>query len=522
MPTVASRRQFLLSTVTIAFGMNFWGLATAADSSPPLVIADRACLFLDERFVADQQGLSRTWHQGEPVSEVMLEATEPWEDWPHLFGSVLFDPQEKLYKMWYQVLNPRVKLDATEGSGRYFVCYAESTDGKRWGKPKLGLVSFLGNTDNNIFRPEEAELPNVFLDPQERDPKKRFKMLIWLRPGGHLLFASGDGRQWTKLGDGVPPYGLTPIEERPVRSDTNLVIWDSLGQRYLSAYRTYPKHEFGFSKNGHRRGVGFTVSDRLTEGWGTIKTSIRTGDVDDARVASMSPSQEKFKNWSEPYIMPPFVYGNHYLGLVSMLDYINGSDFAAGGGALELAFSHDGLNWNRPTPATSAIKRKPDDEMFPCYAAVQPPLVIDNRLWHFYSEANCAHPAKPVAKSRIRAATWRVDGFASLATSGDQPGSLTTTPIVCPGGKLLLNAVISKGGSIRVEAIDKAGRTIPGYSADETQPLSGDSLEFIVRWKDQPGFQQLRDQPIQLRLTFLNARLYALRFSDFRSHAITP
>lgn len=516
MTRVAARFVLMPFVLIMAWVMRPWGLATPANAAPPLVVADRACLFLDDRFISDQQGLTRTWHAGEPVSDVMIDATEPWEDWPHLFGSVLFDPQEKLYKMWYQVLNPRVKLDAEEGSGRYFVCYAESTDGKRWIKPKLGLVSFLGNTDNNIFRPEEAELPNVILDPQERDLNKRFKMLIWLRPGGHLLFASGDGRQWTKLGAGVPPYGLTPVEERPVRADTNVVIWDPLGERYLSAYRTYPKHAFGFFKDGNRRGVGFTVSNQLQDGWRPIKTSIRAEDADDARVARMSASQAKFKNWSEPYIMVPFAYGNHYLGLVSMLDYIDGSDFATGGGALELAFSHDGLHWKRPNPGTPAIRRKTSDELFPCYAAVQQPLVIDQRLWHFYSEANGAHPAKPVAKSRIRAATWRVDGFASLATSGDPPGSLTTPPIVCPGGQFLLNADISSGGSIRVEALDMTGQAIPGYSADETQSLSGDGPALIVRWKQQADFQPLRDQSIQLKLTLRNAQLYSFRFSDSR------
>jgi len=485
-----------------------------AAESMPLAVAHRACLFLDDRFVAAQEGLTRTWHSGEPVPQVILEATEPWEAWPHLFGSVLFDPQDRRYKMWYQVINPRASIDADEGSGRYFVCYAESTDGKHWVKPHLGMVEFLGNTDNNIFRAEEAELPNVFLDPQERDPEKRFKMLIWLRPGGHLLFASGDGKRWDKLGPGVPPYELTPVDERPVRADTNLVIWDSLASRYLSAYRTYPKHEFGFFKDGNRRGVGFTTSPRLSDGWGPIKTSIRAEDADDARVARMSPSQQRFKNWSEPYIMTPQVYGNHYLGLVSMLDYINGSDFAVGGGALELAFSHDGLNWRRPQPGQPAIRRQINDELFPCYAAVQPPLVIDGRLWSFYSEGNCAHPAKPVAKSRIRAATWRVDGFASLATTDDRTASLATPVLMCPGGRLTLNADIEPDGFIEVELADAAGQPLPGRSFADSTRIRGDGTALPVSWMRSRDVNALNAQPILVRMKLHKARLYALRFAN--------
>lgn len=506
------RTQIMALLATICLLSKF-APTVACGAVPPQAVADRACLLLDDRFIESQSGLVRMWHQGTPVPGAIIEANGPWEAWPHLFGSVLFDPKEKRYKMWYQVLNPRSSLDADEGSGRYFVCYAESIDGKSWIKPKLGLVNFLGSTDNNILRPEEAELPNVFLDPQETDPTKRFKMLIWLRPGGHSLFASGDGRRWTKLGLGVPPYELTPVDERPVRSDTNLVIWDSLAERYLSAYRTYPKHEFGFFKNGNRRGVGFTVSDQLTTNWEPIKTSLRAEAADDARVLQLSRTQERLKNWSEPYIMAPFAYGNHYLGLVSMLDYVDGSDFRAGGGALELAFSHNGFDWHRPQPGTPTIQRQPRDEMFPCYAAVQPPLVIDGRLWHFYSEGNCAHPAKPVAKSRIRAATWRVDGFASLQTSGDEPGRLTTSPMICPGGSLVINAAVKPGGSIHVEVLGSDGQTIDGYAIDQAQPVVADNSALEVRWKDRTDLQRLRDQPIQLRITLQRARLYAWRFS---------
>ena len=508
-----SRRTFIGSSLAVAAGGIARNATFAAEGAQPHTIGDRTCLFLDDHWIASQQGLNRSWHQGKPETQVILAATEAWEAWPHLFGSVLFDAQEQRYKMWYQVINPRASLEDKEGSGRYFVCYAESADGKTWVKPNLGLVSFLGSANNNIFRPEEAELPNVFLDPQAKNPTQRFKMLIWLRPGGHTLFGSGDGRRWTKLGPGVPPYGLTPLDERPVRADTNLVIWDALGQRYLSAYRTYPRHEFGFFKDGNRRGVGFSMSRELLDGWSTIKTSIRAEDADDNRVLRMSSLREERRNWSEPYIMTPFVYGNHYLGLVSMLDYIDGNDFATGGGALELAFSNDGDHWQRPSPGTPAIERRASDELFPCYAAVQPPLVIDSRHWHFYSEANGAHPAKPVAKSRIRAASWRLDGFASLATSGTQPGNLTTARVTCPAGTLRLNASIDSGGTILIEVLDKNGQPIPGYAEHQARPVVGDGTSLVVQWQDRIDFDRIKDQPIQLRMKLHHARLYSFRFA---------
>ncbi len=61
--------------------------AGADDAITPISVGNRVCLFLDERFVAEQSGLKRTWHPGRPRNEVAIQATELWEKWPHLFGS---------------------------------------------------------------------------------------------------------------------------------------------------------------------------------------------------------------------------------------------------------------------------------------------------------------------------------------------------------------------------------------------------------------------------------------------------
>src|SRR4029077_20045785 len=75
-------------------------------------------------------------------------------------------------------------------------------------------------------------------------------------------------------------------------------------------------------------------------------------------------------------------------------------------------------------------------------------------------------------------ATWRRDGFVSLTnaarpTSGD-PGWVTTKPLVFKGSTLDVNAVVHKGGSLRVEALDaQTGQPIPGYTVDQSIPVAG-------------------------------------------------
>ena len=60
--------------------------------------------------------------------------------------------------------------------------------------------------------------------------------------------------------------------------------------------------------------------------------------------------------------------------------------------------------------------------------SVLPPLVIDARHWHFCTKSTRL-PSKPVPKSRIRTATWRIDGFAFVSHERQRAGP---TPHISP------------------------------------------------------------------------------------------
>ena len=103
-------------------------------------IGTYAQLLLDDRLIARSESLTRTIHrpemyEGNPV----LTYDRPWEyECILLWGTVLFDDEEGLYKMWYQTWG---KLAPTRISTQ--VCYATSKDGLAWDKPELGLLYFL-------------------------------------------------------------------------------------------------------------------------------------------------------------------------------------------------------------------------------------------------------------------------------------------------------------------------------------------------------------------------------------------
>lgn len=466
-------------------------------SAEPIPVGDRTCLFLDDRFIAEQSGLKHTWHPGKPQPKPAITGA-----WPHLFGSVLFDPQTKLYQMWYE--------DVAHGKG--WIHYAESKDGKAWTKPNLGLVELNGSTSNNILF-ADAELPNVFLDPRDPDPSGRFKMLLW--KGGDQLYRSGDGIRWTAMG-GRPsvalPEGDTTPQARTVL-DTNEIIWDPLGQRYLGAFRLLPLHpglpgwfrnekqEMSNGIGGHRRAVGVAFSQHLTHDWTRMVEVLRADARDDEKAAKLSRNDPP--DWVEPYVMPVFAHGNHYIGMVCMLYFVDGihGDTVTGGGDIQFTFSHDGVKWFRQPDRLTFVEPNPGG-LVPTYAQCNEPLFLGDEMWIYYTEAHSAHP-KSGDVSQIRAAVWRKDGFTSMDAAGK--ATLTTKPVVFAGKELIVNF---QAESLRISLLDASGKVIR-----ESQPLTGDSVSQVVNWKGAGDLSAWSGTPVQLRFEFARGSLWSFRFS---------
>ncbi len=143
-------------------------------------------LLLDSRIVASAEnarlapGVVRK-HEANPL----FEEDKPWEKRiDNLYGNVLYDAEEKLYKCWYSPIivdhsaqgMTREERDATKYQpppGREMaVCYATSRDGIRWEKPELGLVEYEGSKANNILwrGPHGA---GVFKDMADADLSRR-------------------------------------------------------------------------------------------------------------------------------------------------------------------------------------------------------------------------------------------------------------------------------------------------------------------------------------------------------------
>jgi hypothetical protein len=149
-------------------------------------------LFIDDYIIEKLDGAEKilnqpTKHSGNPI----LGAKERL----NLYGSVLYDKEEKVFKMWYDIWHEDTKTAS--------LCYATSADGVSWTKP------IVNKKDNNnvLSIPKEWGFvggPGVIKDTLDPDPKRRYKMLYVVKPGGLAKFLavdsaySPDGIHWTE------------------------------------------------------------------------------------------------------------------------------------------------------------------------------------------------------------------------------------------------------------------------------------------------------------------------------------
>jgi hypothetical protein len=116
--------------------------------------------------------------------------------------------------------------------------------------------------------------------------------------------------------------------------------------------------------------------------------------------------------------------------------------------------------------------------------------------------------------SRIRRFTYRRDGLVALTALSDKgsaEGEAVTVPLTFTGKSLVLNYRTSRGGSVRVELQDTAGKPIAPFTADNAV-LNGDELAAKVAWSKNTDVGSLAGRPTRIRFVLKEAELFSFRF----------
>jgi len=151
-------------------------------------------LFVDD-FLIEETTLKRTYHLAEyqPANPV-LKPDKPWETKTESGGQpaptamvfsdgVWYDPQDHLFKLWYMA----GYCDGT--------AYATSKDGVHWEKPTLDGVA-----GTNLVHISRRDSGTVWLDQEETDAARRYKLFLYDSRGGMSIHFSPDGIHWTEAG----------------------------------------------------------------------------------------------------------------------------------------------------------------------------------------------------------------------------------------------------------------------------------------------------------------------------------
>ena len=445
-------------------------------------------LFLDDEEVQDHPGFTRKVQRPQRVQEhPVLVVDRPWEGQSvELWGSVLYDDEEEIFKMWYYAFGADLYQRSGQGS---YMCYATSTDGIAWDKPDLGIVAFEGSKANNIVYPPTAECGEpdpwgVIKDPLEDDPARRYKMGMYLQrshpdapemPPDMDPEARNAARKilFDKIRDDHGMYGAfspdglhwNPGDTAlvPRAGDAGTLVYDPMHRRYLAVSRRYETvmDHFVLEWKRYRRVIALSTSDDFVH-WSPLEPILKPDDFDDPV--------------DQIYVMTPFVYGNQYIGFIGMLHS------ATELGPVQLATARDIAHWSR-------VGRR--EEFLPVGSpgtwdgawstlSANPPALMGDTLCMWYSGSPQAHGTAGRFESSIGMAKLRKDGFVALRC-GIRGGELMTERVEVTGPRLSLNA-ICLFGRVQIRVIDDV--SVPeGYDFADCNALErGDDTDCPITW----------------------------------------
>lgn len=432
-------------------------------------------LFVDDFLIAETS-LQRTYHRAKYHEKTpVIRPDKPWEDDKaggvamSFSDGVWFDPKDQLFKMWYLA-----------GPARH-TCYATSKDGLSWEKPELDV-----KPGTNIVQSGNRDSSTVWLDQEEMDPARRFKMFRSCSGGstvkgvyGLATFFSPDGIHWSD-----PPLLTGSCGDR------STVFWNPFRKVWVYSLR----HGWGEP----RRRRYWEIKDPATgPQWSAISEPLLWTSADD-----LDPRRDDYKVPCQLYNLDGVAYESLILGFFTIWrgqfpDRQKPNEVCLG-------FSRDGWHWTRPDRRAFL----PVSETFGDwnYSNVQSVgggcLVMGDELWFYVSARSGAPKGSSKQGTCVTGlATLRRDGFVSM-DAAETDGTLTTRLTAFTGKQLFVN-VDAPEGELVVEVLDG------GKPVLKSEVLKGNSTRQLVRWGGGGDLGPYSGKPIQFRFKLRRGSLYS-------------
>lgn len=465
-------------------------------SAPPYLIAFPAVipidvgrqLFVDD-FLIEHTTLKRTFHTTEyhPATPV-LKPDKPWEmeggPTAMVFSDgVWYDPKDRLFKIWYM------------GGYVRSTCYATSVDGLRWDKPILDV-----QPGTNIVHTTRRDSATVWLDLEERDPRRRYKLFIYAHPGGARalsIYFSPDGIHW---GEQVARSGPT--------GDRTTVFYNPFRKRWV-----YNLREYFPPPKGVGRCRRYWESADVIAGvkWQAAEPALWVG------ADSLDARRDDLKTPCELYNLDAVAYESVLVGLFSI--WRGQPRDRAKPNEICIGFSRDGFHWFRPDRRAfiPVSEHYGDWNWGNVQSAGGGCLVVRDKLYFYASGRAGVGGSSASGVCSTGLALLRRDGFASM-DAGDSEETLTTRPLRFHGKRLFVN-VDARAGELRVELLDADGNGIAPFSRANCIPVRSDRTLQEVQWRRARDLSSQADKPVKFRFHLRRARLYAFWVSPSKTGA---
>ncbi|MDX1359110.1 MAG: hypothetical protein R3232_09790 [Clostridia bacterium] len=444
-------------------------------------IGNRIEMFVDKVLIESMEGCSLKLNK--PVRrEKVMTFDQPWESVTSGYITVIND--DGVVRMYYRGATDRIDNKSYE-----YTCYAVSSDGINFFRPRLGLHEHNGDKLNNIILKHVPECHNFapFIDTKPGImADEKFKAV-----GGHERIdnnhaklyglVSADGIHWTRTGD-------EPILTEGMFDSHNIPLYDPNTGKYRCYARYFDQEALENPEAYH--------------GIRSIK----------------SFASEDFINWEEPvnnsYDVPykEEFYTNatvccpgaehFYLSFPKRFIADRQRDFFTAAPAVSDAVfmsSRDGVKWNR-TFREAWVRPGLDKKNWVNRNNMPACGIVDTggNEFSMYISENYRTDTNGVRRLSIRKF-----GFASV-NAGYDTGTFTTVPLEYTGSALYINYSTSAAGHVKVTAIGDDGIIA------ESGIIYGDEIfEKVDFNKSLAGHKGLR-----LRFELKDADIYAIRFGD--------
>ena len=486
------------------------------DNRPAIVPIDVGRqLFIDD-FLIERTDLRREFHypekySGNPVlkPETPIEVNRPNNSCARTVGGGMWwDPHRRKFRLWY------------EAGWLGTIGYAESDDALHFTRVEQDVVP-----GTNRVLPLDSPrtdswvvMPDFSLD----DPYSRW--LLFVRP-------PGPGSQPSYVSESADGIHWAPLRKAGECGDRSTAFYNPFRRKWTFSLRA----EMGPWGKGGTRSRSYREADDFMAGshW-TFKLQGSTDDVVMwLQPDALDPRDPLLKLPPQIYNFDAVAYESVMLGAVEVWRGPENDAIVKNGMPkivdVEFAYSRDGFHFFRPdrTPAIAAERwasGKWDAGYIQNVASIL--VVKDEKLVFLYS-ACAGNPSRleiggfscdlngAYDNGASGAALLRRDGFASMRPAvGRSCGELVTRPLVFSGRRLFVNADVS-AGSLRAEVLDESGSVVPGYSAQDCEPLAANTTKSALRWRNAADLAPLAGRPVRFRFVVKGGDLYSFWVSAY-------